>query len=67
VFSPAVEVTPDICDGYDVGIIDGDLFGSGQNEVFGNFDAQLDKEGDTPVIPWMKTLRAMSFPCASCP
>jgi hypothetical protein len=39
VFVPAVEVASDVFDGDGVRVVDGDLFGSGQDEVLGDLDS----------------------------
>lgn len=39
VFIPAVEVAADVFDCDGVWVIDGDLFGSGQDEVLGDLDS----------------------------
>lgn len=36
-----VEVASDVLNGDSVGIIDGDLFGPGKDEILGNLDSQL--------------------------
>jgi hypothetical protein len=50
-----------------VRVVDRDLLGAGEDEVLGDFDAELGNEGSTPVTPWTKTRRDMSLPCASWP
>lgn len=59
-----VEVPSDILNGNGVGIIDGDLFGPGKDEILGNFDSKLDQMRNTPVTPWMNTRKDISLPCA---
>ena len=66
-FGPAVEVAADVFDCHCVRVVYGDLFGSSEDEVLGDFDSELGNMVDTPVIPWTKTRRDMSLPCASWP
>jgi hypothetical protein len=40
-FSAAVEVAADVLDGDGAGVVDGDLFGAGEDEILGDFDSQL--------------------------
>ena len=67
VLRPAVEVSADVLHGHRVRVVDSDLLGAGEDEVLGDFDAELGNEGSTPVMPWTKTRRDMSLPCASWP
>lgn len=67
VFRAAVEISADLFDGDCAIVEDGDLFGSGEDEIFGDLYSELCECKCTPEMPWMKTRMAMSLPCASCP
>lgn len=64
---PTVEVSADVLNSHRVRVVDSDLLRPGEDEVLGDLDAELGNGGSTPVIPWTKTLRDMSLPCASWP
>ena len=64
VFLFDVEVFADILNSHYFRVVDCDLFGSCEDEIFGDFDSKLNEVIFTPEMPWMKTLRAMSLPWA---
>jgi len=46
-----VEIATDVLNGHEGGVVDGDLLGSCQDEVFSDLDAELNMSCVTPVTP----------------